>query len=256
MSGLRRTVKKVTYALVFLGLIFAVLAIFIVPRLPFLGSSTGPGQIAQPESVVIESIDIVSHADNVDIVARVRNPNPRAGIPEYTVTFVLYDEADRELNRIKETTYLLPGSLNYLAQLDITTSSPVARVATEAPAQPAFAVIPASVSTPTFNSFLRDRTTRSLGNKQVEIQKGVVTNTGALGWRHVDITGVAFDAEGKVVGIGKTFIGEFGVGQQREFTIQWPAPTTSTQRVIVLPATNVFKEDNILNVTGDPSLLR
>lgn len=256
MSGLRRTIKKTTYALVFLSTVFAALAIFIVPKLSFLGSSTGLGQLAEPESAVIESVDIVPHAGNVDIVARVRNPNPHAGIPEYTITFVLYDKADREINRIKETTYLLPGSLNYLAQLDITASSPVARVAIETPQQPAFATIPVSISPPTFNSSLRDRTTRSLGNKQVEIQKGSVTNTGALGWRHVDITGVAFDAEGKVVGIGKTFIGEFSVGQQREFTIQWPAPTTPTQRVIVLPATNVFKEDNILNVTGDPGLLR
>ncbi|MFH1353708.1 MAG: hypothetical protein ABIH36_00280 [bacterium] len=256
MLSLRRTVKKTTYALVFLSIIFVVLAVFIVPRLPFLHRSTGPGQLVQPESVVIESIDTVSHDDSVDIVARVRNPNPRAGIPEYTIIFVLYDEAGRELNRIKETTYLLPGSLNYLAQLEIVTSSPVARVAIETPEQPVFAAVPVSISPPTFNSFLRGRTTRPLGDKQVEIQKGIVTNTGALSWRHVDITGVAFDAEDKVVGIGKTFIGEFNVGQQREFTIEWPAPTTPTQRVIVLPATNVFKEDNILNVTGDPGLLR
>lgn len=256
MLDIRRIVKKTTYVLLTGFVLFAIFSLFVLPKLSFFGPLTEPTSPAQPKSIVVENIDTVIHENSIDIVARVRNPNPRAGIPEYTVTFVLFDEADRELKRVEEKTYLLPGSLNYLTRLDVPTSSSVSRVAVEIPEQPVFAVVPLSISLPTFNSFLRDRTTIPLGTRQVEVQKGIVTNTGTLGWRRVDITGVAFDAEGKVVGIGQTFIGEFAVGEQREFTIQWPAPTTPTQRVIVLPATNVFRADNVLSVVGDPNLLR
>ncbi len=256
MLDIRRIVKKTTYVLLTGLVLFAVFALFVLPKLLFFGPSAEPTPLTQPKSIVVENIDTVIHENGIDIVARVRNPNPRAGIPEYTVTFILLDEAGRELKRIEEKTYLLPGSLNYLARLDVPTSSPISRVTVETPEQPIFAAVPPSISLPTFNSFLRDRTTIPLGTRQVEVQKGIVTNTGTLGWQRVDITGVAFNAAGGVVGIGQTFIGEFAVGEQREFTIQWPAPTTPTQRVIVLPTTNVFREDNVLSVVGDPNLLR
>jgi hypothetical protein len=104
---------------------------------------------------------------------------------------------------------------------------------------------------------LRGRSRRLVsGTGAVETQKGIITNTSTLGFRRVDVTGVAFDANNKVVGIGKTFIGEFMVGEQREFTLEWPAPITPTQRVVILPTTNIFNEDNILSAQGDPGLLR
>lgn len=256
MLDIRRIIKKTTYLLLAGLVVLAVFALFVLPKLSFFSPSAELTSPAPPKSIAVENIDTVIHDNSIDIVARVRNPNPRAGIPEYAVTFILLDEADRELKRIEEKAYLLPGSLNYLARLDVSTSSPVSRVTVETPEQPVFAAVPPSISLPTFNSFLRDRTIIPLGSRQVEVQKGVVTNTGTLGWQRVDITGVAFDAAGNVVGIGQTFIGKFSVGEQREFTIQWPAPPTPTQRVIVLPTTNVFKEDNVLSVVGDPNLLR
>jgi hypothetical protein len=256
MPAVRRLVKKTVYAALF-GLIIAIpVIVAVVPNiLRFRTPEAMPAP--EPESIAVESIDTVRHADKVDIVARIRNPNPRAGVPEYIVTFVLLNDQGQEMSRLRETTYLLPGSVNYIAALSVPLASSLSEVRVETPNQPQFVAVPESNSLPTFNSFLRGRSRRMISSTQgVETQKGVITNTSTLSFGRVDITGVAFDAAGNVVGIGKTFVGEFMVGEQREFTLEWPSPLVPTQRVIILPATNIFREDNILNAQGDPSLLR
>lgn len=256
MPALRRHAKQLIYGVIFIIVIFVFFFIVVAPRFSFFGRQSSSPPSPNRESIIIESIDPVVHGQSVDIVARIRNPNAKAGIPQYSIIFVLLDDADNEISRITKDTYLLPGALSYIAALDVPLSGNLARVKVETPNEPVFAELPSNVSAPSFNSFLRDRRHRSLGTTLVEEQKGVVTNISTLGFRHVDITGVALDSAGKVVGISTTFIGEFQVGEQREFTIQWPSPTSTTERVIVLPTTNVYQEDNIFSIQGDPSLLR
>ncbi len=256
MLAIRRTVKKTTYAVIFFSILFSLTALIIVPRLPWEKKPGWANLPPPPEAVMVEKVDIVSREDTLDVVARIRNPNPRAGVMDFPVTFVLLGEDSSELGRYQEKTYLLPGSLHYVAKLGVSISAPVLKVKVEVPQDLVFASLPSYVSLPPFNSFLRDRTVRTIGSRSIETQKGVVINTGTLGWRRVDITGVAFDAEGNVIGVGRTFLGNMKVGEQREFSLQWPAPSPSTQRVIVLPSTNVFDEDNILKIGGDPGSLR
>lgn len=256
MPAIRRTIKKTTYAIIF-GLLVAVPTAFtIVPGIVRWRQRQAAPPPEVPAAVQVESVDAVVHADSVDVVARIRNPNPRAGVPEFTVNFILLDEAGAEMERLQRQTYLLPGSLNYIAALDIPLSAALAQVRVETPPAPEFLALPESIAPPSFNSFLRGRAERRVGQEVVEVQKGIVTNTSTLSFQQVDITGVAFAADGKIVGIGQTFIGRFAVGEQREFTIEWPKPLTPTERVIVLPATNIYQEENILRPAGDPSQLR
>lgn len=253
MAILRRTIKQIIYATIFLSTISLFIFLVLLPYLNIFQE----GPIEPPpvrESIVVESIDAIVHEGTVDVVARVRNPNPRAGIPEYTVTFVLLDTEGNEIKSISENTYLLPGSLKYVAVLDIAISAELDRVRVDQPADPIF--VDSTQSIPTFNSFLRGRTIKNVNKRRIEVQKGIVTNTGNLGFRRVDISGVAFNAHEKVIGIGKTFIGELQTGEQREFTMQWPKPFSNTTKVIVLPDTNIYKKDNMLPITGDPGRLR
>ncbi|MBI4021981.1 MAG: hypothetical protein HY372_01355 [Candidatus Andersenbacteria bacterium] len=256
MPPIRRTIKKTTYAILF-ALLFAIPTVLtIVPGIIRWRQRQARPVPERPIAIQVESVDAVLHPNNVDIIARIRNPNPRAGVPEFTVSFVLLDEAGSEIERLQEQTYLLPGSLNYIAALAVPLASTVAQVRVETPPAPQFTALPQSLAAPAFNSFLRGRTERMIGSKTIEVQKGIVTNTSTLGFQQVDVTGVAFAADGQVVGIGQTFIGKFSVGEQREFTIEWPKPAAPTERVIIFPTSNIFREDNILRPEGDPSLLR
>ena len=253
MLAIRRTIKQLLYAVIILGTISLLVFLFILPYLNlFQEKPAEPSPVR--ESIVVESIDAIVHEGTVDIVARVRNPNPRAGVPDYTVTFVLLDAAGNEIETILEKTYLLPGSLKYVAVLDIAINGELDRVRVDQPTDPVFASPQQSI--PSFNSFLRGRTIKNIGTRRIEVQKGIVTNTSNLGYRQVDISGVAFDSQENMIGVGKTFIGEMRAGEQREFTMQWPKPFADSTKVIVLPDTNIYKKDNILPITGDPARLR
>jgi hypothetical protein len=255
MPAIRRTIKKSTYAILFVLVLLLPVLFSDIPKIFTFGQpKTAPAN--EPASVVIERVDTVIHGDRADIVARIRNPNPRAGVVKYPITFILLGRDDSEIKRLTKTVYLLPGSLNYVATLDVPLSSSLLQVRVEAPDQPQFVAVNEAASLPTFNSFVSGRSRKQIGPRSIEVQKGVVTNTSTLGFRRVDITGVAFDESGAVIGIGQTFIGEFAVGEQREFSLEWPVTAVPIARVIILPTTNIFRADNILEVIGDPSLLR
>ena len=257
MLGIRRNVKKALYAIAF-GLV--VLSIF-----GFIGYGgwellRRPGGIKDEpipyQPIIVEQIDAVVHADTVDIAARVRNPNPRVGIPEYTVTFRLQDANGQDITEIKKQTFILPGSLNYISVIDAPYAANLSRVKVDVPVNPVFMPLPELVPLPEFNSFLQDRIERIIGNRRMQVQRGIVTNTSTLDFSQVEITGVALDSRGQVVGVGSTIIGEMRVGQRREFTLQWPTPSRPVERVIVLPTTNVYRDENILRTQGDPASLR
>ncbi len=254
MPAVMRIVKQVSYAGIAAAVLAAVVFLIVLPRLD-LWSHDEPA-VNNTVSIVVESAEVVSRGDAVDVVARIRNPNPSLGVSDYPVTFVLLDKEGQEVRKVSEKTYLLPGSLNYVAMIDVPTTPSVEKVRVDLSDEPVYRNLPVGVSMPSFNSFLRDRRMVTIGGGEQEVQKGVVTNTGTLGFRVVEITGVAFDVNDKVVGVGKTFIGELGAGEQREFTLQWPIPASATRKVIVIPSTNIYQEDNILRVAGDPSKLR
>lgn len=255
MISIRRIIKKTAYALLGLGLIALVVVIIIIPNLDYF---TRPQATPPPprESIIIEGVDVITHNGTTDLVARVRNPNPRAGIPDYTLTFILLDSNSQQISSLSQATYLLPGSLKYVAVLDVPITQAVGRVRVEQPTDPAFTTIDLESASPSFSSFLRERTVQNTGSQRFETQQGRVTNAGNFGYRHVDIVGIAFDANDRVIGVGKTFVGELQAGEQRDFTIQWPKPFADTAKVIILPDTNIYSEDNILPVSGDPSRLR
>jgi len=254
MPAIRRAIKKTTYAAGFFGIITLVIAIFLIPQLLNRRNVIPPPPPV--ESIIIESVDTVSHGATIDIVARVRNPNPRDGVANYEVIFVLVDDEGQEIERIPRSTYLLPGSLNYIAALEVSVPANLDRVKLEIDEEPNFTKLRELSEAPVFNTFLRSRQIKNIGAQRFEVQKGVVTNRGTLGYRSIDVTGVALDSTGKVVGVSTTFIGEFQVGDQREFTLQWPEPETLTERVVVLPAANIYLEDNVLHLRGDPNRLR
>lgn len=261
-SAIRRIKKQITYGLGFLvvlgGVIWLITLVVTEPA-PVVATPT-PTAIFQ--AIDSEEASFIQHnpastGENytVDIVVRLRNPNPRAGVTRYALTATLFDAQQRQVKQEEISTYLLPGAVSYAAKVNVAVPLPVARIQVTPPAQTEFTTVPASVSLPSFSTRLLDRVQESIGNKVVDEQKGVVTNTSALDWQFVEIIGVALKADGQVVGVGQTFVGELKVGEQREFTLQWPA-ASNIARVIVLPTTNIYRQENIVRQLGNPELLR
>jgi len=253
----QRVLKQMTYAGGCLGIVLIILfgLIALVAR-PKDSAQPTPTPPPSYQPIEIEQVDVINHGTTIDVVARLMNPNARTGFPDVPLTFTVLNGTGEEVVSQAVTTYLLPGSLQYAVALNLPISGQVGSVNVTMPDTLATMELPEAISVATFSTFLQERTSRLIGNQTVEEQKGIVTNTSSFDFQRVEVTAIAFDANGSLTGVGKTFLGELAVGEQREFTIQWPQPLTATERVLTLTSTNMFQEDNIIRVIGDPSQLR
>ncbi len=256
MSG-KRLRKQLAYALGFLAVLMLCIGgpLLLLQNVSERTQST-PSPTALLELVKVQSVDLVSHENTVDVVARLYNPNPRAGIAHFRATFVLKNKAGQEITRVPVDSHVLPGSLHYISALNVPVEEPVAGVTLLTPPEPRYANLDPTITLPSFSTALLERTTRSQGGEAYEQQKGVVTNNSAFDWQHVQVVALAFNGDNQVVGVGTTFVGRLTSGEQREFTLSWPAPLAPTVRVVPVATTNIFKEDNIIRAVGDPALLR
>lgn len=265
MEGmLQRTRKQITYGAGFLVVIAALISI----RVYFqggLGGNAGtepiPGTSFLP--IQLEALDVIRHDSQpgedtlIDIVARLKNPNPAAGTGKYPIIFVIKNATGQELQRVPVETYLVPGAVQYVMALNVSTNRQLfSTVEAELPSAVDFKVLPADVSLPSFSSFARERTDKQIGEKLFEEQKGIVKNTGTFEWQKVEVYVVGLSASNKVIAAGKTFVGALQVGEEREFNVEWPKAEDEISRLVILPATNIYRDENLIRTVGNPSLLR
>ncbi len=254
----KRLRKQITYAALY-GIFWLVIIgvpVLLIAEPGDPRPTPTPAPTVTPQPISVQSVEVIQHERSVDVVARLHNPNARLGIVHYPVTFILRDNAGQEARRVTVNSHILPGSVQYIAALNIATEGPLSKVTLETPESPTYASLPVNITLPSFTTFLREQATRSVGGQSITEQKGVVTNSSSLDWQHVEVTALAVDANDRALGVGTTFVGRLTSGEQREFTIQWPAASQPIARVITLATTNIFKEDNIIRAVGDPALLR
>lgn len=253
-----RHVKQLSYAggcLIFLAAGITVLGLLL--RAPAAAPTVIPSPSVTYKPITLEQVSTVRHATSVDVAARLRNLNTTAGVASYPVAFVVTNERGEELIRREETTYLLPGSLQYAVALNIPVEAGPLQVRVDVPAQPTFQELPPGIRPPAFGSFVRgEPETRTVGATVTQQQRGIAANEGSYDLQRVEMVALALDAQKNVIGIGKTFVGELKVGERREFTVQWPLPRQPTAEVLLSASANVFEEENVIRVIGDPGSLR
>ncbi len=253
----QRILKQATYA----GgcVLFVVVAGIIIVLLFQPKRSPGPIMQATPTSllaIIVEEVSVVDHGRSVDVVARLRNPNQQSGVAFLPVTFNITDASGQTITEEVVNSYILPGSLQYVVALEISVDTAVGDATAKIPLQPDYTGFPPSLTLPSLGTFLRSRATRLIGDQSIEEQKGVAENDSNFDFQHVSITAIALNAAGGVTGVGTTFVGELKASEQREFTVQWPQPTIPTTRVLTFANTNIFNEEAIIRVIGDPNKLR
>ncbi len=261
---IQRTRKQITYAagaLIVVGLLLTGISILFT-------SSTNNGAQASPtptpsfKAITVEDTTVIRHAvpdgvaETIDIVARLKNPNPNGGIKSYPVTFMLYQPNGEVLKQHIEETYILPGSLQYVMAVNLSLDrKPLGRVEVQLPSNPAFLTLPDTFTAPTFSTFMRERKDQTVGTQTLQEQVGIIKNTSTFNWQTVDVSVVGLSASGQVIAAGKTSIGALRVGEEREFNILWPKPAEAISRTIALPTTNLYRDENFIQTVGDPTLL-
>lgn len=217
--------------------------------------------------IKVEATSLIPHAatsrfqeQSIDIVTPLRNLNARAGVPQYTLEYVIYNTAGQEVTRTTDTVYLLPGALQYAMILAHPIPAGVVIGQVEVTVTPheqlSFVEVPDLSILPNFSTFLRDREERIIAGAPITNQTGIVTNAGTFPWQRVEVRAVALDPDRNIIAAGKTFAGALETGEQREFTIQWPKADRVIQQVVAVPTTNIFRDDNFIQAIGDPATLR
>lgn len=263
--SVRRTGKKIFYALVYLCLWTGLGALIIIPMLPEKQAVVVPVKTEVFAPITIENIVVLPHLTNpgpfgktIDVVARVKNDNVRAGTGLYPVTLIVKDPAGETIRSVEQAAYVLPGGVQYLAfiSVPIPSDKEFGTVDIQTPSNVSLEKLPDAARLPDLSVFLRERAQVTFGSQQLERQTGIVTNNSTFDWEKVEVTGVALNEQGDIVGIGKTFVGKLLLGEQREFSLAWPVPNSLTSRVIAIATTNIYIDENKVHILGDPSTLR
>ncbi len=261
----RRTIKKTAYAIIFFAGVFGVIWIIALPFIPKKAPVTIPVAQSTYAPITVENVIVLPHIEKpgpfgktIDVVARLKNDNARAGTGVYPVKLLVKDPAGVLIRTVEQAAYVLPGGVQYVAFIDVVIPSDkqFGTAEIEPPSNVSLSTLPDSARLPEFSVFLRDRTQVVSGSQQLERQTGIVTNNSTFDWEKVEVIGVALDGNGKIVGVGKTFVGKLLLGEQREFTLVWPIPNAPTSRVIAIATTNIYIDENIVHIIGDPSKLR
>ena len=259
---LQRTKKQIAYgagAAAVLVVVFSLAVVGNTTKSP----NTTPAPIEKHEPIILESLDIVKPPtrpgteNSIDIAARLRNPNPTSGTTKYPIIFTIKNRLGIEVKKVTVESYILPGAIQYVMALNVGLGQEeIGNVDANLPSIVRFNELSPNTQAPTFSAFARARQDRQIGNSQIQDQYGIVKNTGTFAWEKVEVYVVGQSSEGKVVAIGKTFVGALKVGEEREFSVQWPLPSEAIDRILILPSTNMFEEDNVTQTVGRPELLQ
>lgn len=263
---LRRVYKRTAYAA--FALVAALAVVGVVVLLSGSGSSQRTARVTPtPDTftpIEVGRVVVIPHTGSsgqtrtVDIVAELRNQNPRAGVRDYAVTFSIQNPAGEEITSTKVDTYILPGSQQYALALDVglPAGEQLGQVKVAKPSDVQFLRLPEKLDLPQFSLFLQTREEQVIGDSVTQRQVGLVRNTGTLDWERVEVSAIAVDESGDIIAAGRTFVGRLLTGEQREFSLQWPKPTRPVSNVIAVPSTNIFREENVIKALGDPGTLR
>lgn len=264
--SMHRAIKKTLYAAGFFAFLGFIAYAVVSPYFERENVELPPDAVQEAYiPITVEGIVVVPHIENpgpkgktIDVVARIKNQNARAGTASYPVRVIVKGPSGDVISTASQDIYVLPGGVQYFTALDVVIppDKQFGSVSIETPESVVFTALAERATLPQFGVFLRDRSQFEAGSQRIEQQTGIVTNNSTFDWERVEVTGVALDNDGKIIGVGKTFVGRLIVGEQREFTVQWPYPASQTARVIAIATTNIYSPENAVHIIGDPASLR
>ena len=204
----------------------------------------GPcGPCEQPEELVIVSADFISTTPgDFDLVAKIKNPNNDWGVESMDYRFNIYD-SDNELIGYKTgRTYLLPQETKHIIEQRITTKTDPFKVRIELD----------NITWQRIEDF--EEIEIGIKDKRQEItEQGFnklsanIENKSSFDLAKIEIAGLFFDENKKLIAVGKTEIANVSAGEIRHLEITWPYNISEEVSSFELRAyTDVFSEENFM----------
>ncbi|PJE57770.1 MAG: hypothetical protein COU82_00040 [Candidatus Portnoybacteria bacterium CG10_big_fil_rev_8_21_14_0_10_38_18] len=257
---MRRLRKRITILVVFLVILLAIgLGIYLIirPEQPtcFDGIQNqgetgidcgGPcGACPHPKELEIVSHDfILTTSDNFDLVAEVKNPNADWGVESMVYEFTFYNANNQLIGSKQGTTYILPQETKYIVEQKI--------YPTQTPSIMKFDLKDISWQKLTGFSELQIRvkneTPRIIDGKYNLY--GAIENKSNYNLDRVEVVGLLFDENHKIIAVGKTEIRTFLMGETRDFEINWPYADKEISSSEIKVYTNIFLDETFIKSHG------
>lgn len=196
---------------------------------------------------VVSETFIPTIENNFDLIAEIENINPDWGVESVDYRFNLYDEENQLIGYLDGSTYLLPQETKYIIGQKF--------YSTTQPASASF-----EIKNPLWQKLqgfeelqirVRDKNYAIVDNKYR--LSGALENKSNYNLDTVEIVGLLFDENKKIIAAGKTNINTFLIGENRSFEINWPFQTD--KQIVsseVKIYTNIFQDDNFMKVHATP----
>lgn len=176
--------------------------------------------------------------ESADLYAIVRNPNANAGVRRVEYTFEARAGGAVIASQPGET-FFMPGQEKPIVVIHAPVGGEMTDVALRF-SSPEWVAVGPDFRVPSLIRVGERRLIREGPPALFEV-KGVLANESGLDYLLVDVTAVGLGASGKILGVGRTFVGSLLSRERREYTVSWPLPAGAIiSEVRVYPEVNVF----------------
>lgn len=200
-------------------------------------------QITAQNLEVAEVALVPAASGRVDVLGKVRNPNPDIGASAFRYMFEIKNQEGTAVLR-EGVSFILPGEEKYLMALNIElagTLSSVLRVSevkwerfTEYRGRPAI-------------NFYQKRYSELSGGAAFSEAYGLLANESPYDFRSIRVKVVLRDAEGKALAFNATEMRTVQAGEERDFRLLWPTSFPGTVVKVEMEAeADVYSSENFL----------
>lgn len=244
-----RLLKQIIFSIIFLVI--------------FIGIGIGAYFIFRPEDkpqplpdgpsqdIQIISVDhVVSGNKEIDVVAKIKNPNNDYHGKLFSYKFEVLDSGEKTVASVTNQSYILSGQSKNIVEIGLTSSTDDV------------AKINFSIEGVEWEKAENIKDPRLVVKEKVFQNpdivgvagraSGVLVNEGDYDLDKVHIATLLYDSNDKIIGLGKTELRTIVSKEKRYFEINWGRVfSTKVGRLEMESQTNILDSDNILKVRGE-----
>ncbi|MFC1721422.1 FxLYD domain-containing protein [Patescibacteria group bacterium] len=168
--------------------------------------------------IEVEDVSVFSSVEGkVDLLAVVRDPDPRWGLQEVGYIFVVQDDSGNEIGRYEGSTYILPAEEKYLVQVGVPVDGE--------PASATITIEPHSwIKAPEIqqpNIDVKNLVFSQDTNVGTASLDGRLINSSKYNFEEVEVTAILKDSSGQIIGTNYTTLNALIAGEERDFRLLW-----------------------------------
>jgi hypothetical protein len=235
-----------------IGLIWVMIFVIIVGGIYLLVKPDEPiinnGIQNQKDLIILFQDFLPTTENNYDLIAKVQNPNTNWGAESVNYEFNLYDSANQLIGTKTGKTYLLPQEAKYIIEQRIFLQKSISKIELKLDNISWKKLAQAS------DLGLRVKNTEyQILEDGSNLLVGTVENKSSYDLDTIEVVGVLFDENNKIIAVGKTSMNTVLRNENRGFEIFWPYLIVQETKSFDAKAyTNVFLNENFIKTQGEP----